>query len=345
MKTNRRHGSRVSFRRLDPDRCDWAAMDAFGDRVVFQTREWLTFLERTQRGEPVVAAVDVDGEAVGYFTGLVVRRGGLPILGSPFPGWTTDWMGFNLGDGVSRAAVASALPQFAFGDAGCLHVELRDRRLRDEDIRGLPFSRKEVRTFELDLARSDDELLGGMTSACRRAIKKSERVDVGVEEAADEEFADEYHSQLVDVFARQGLTPTYGADRVRELIRCLHPSGRLLLLRARRPDGACIATAIFPALNGTAYFWGGASRRNDQIMRPNEALFWYAMRYWRDRGMTTLDLGGGGDYKRKYGVREVRVPGLAASRVPGLMILRDTAAHVLTHPWLRRPGARAGRPA
>ncbi|HEY3181435.1 MAG TPA: GNAT family N-acetyltransferase [Gaiellaceae bacterium] len=315
-------------------------MDAFADRVVFQTREWLTFLERTQRGQAIVAAVEVDGEAAGYFTGVVVRRGGLPILGSPFPGWTTDWMGFNLVDGVSRAVVASALPHFAFGVARCLHVEFRDRRLRDEDVRGLGFSRREVRTFELDLARSDDELLRGMTSACRRAIKKAERVGVVVEEARDEGFADAYYSQLVEVFARQSLAPTYGVDRVRELIRCLHPTGRLLLLRARRPDGACIATAIFPAMNGTAYFWGGASRRSDQILRPNEALFWYAMRYWRDRGLTTLDLGGGGDYKRKYGVREIHVPALAVSRVPGLMILRNTAAQVLTYPWLRRRGLR-----
>jgi CelD/BcsL family acetyltransferase involved in cellulose biosynthesis len=316
-------------------------MDRFADRVIFQTREWLTFLERTQGGEPVVAAVQQDGKVVGYFTGLVVRRGGIKVLGSPFPGWTTDWMGFNLTDGVSRAAVADALPPFAFGELGCMHLELRDRRLGEDDVRDLRFSRRDLRTFELELSRSDAELLAGMTSACRRAIRKSERVGVRVEETSGEEFADEYHSQLVEVFARQSLTPTYDAGRVRELIRCL-PTGRLLLLRAVRPDGEGIATAIFPAMNGTAYFWGGASRRGDQILRPNEAIFWYAMQYWRDRGMTTLDMGGGGEYKKKYGVREIHIPTLARPRVPGLMILRDAAAHLLTQRWLRVP--RRGAP-
>ena len=41
--------------------------------------------------------------------------------------------------------------------------------------------------------------------------------------------------------------------------------------------------------------------------------------------MSVLDLGGGGEYKRKYGPREVRVPHLRASRFPGLSALRGLA--------------------
>jgi len=59
--------------------------------------------------------------------------------------------------------------------------------------------------------------------------------------------------------------------------------------------------------------------------RPNEAIFWAAIQYWRERGMAYLDLGGGGAYKRKYGPREVRVPHLRASRFPGLSALRALA--------------------
>lgn len=342
MKAHNR-GERFSLARLDLAACDWKAMDGFADRVIFQTREWVTFLERTQRGEPVVAAVTGDDEVVGYFTGMIVRRGGLRILGSPFAGWTTEWMGFNLARGVNRAAVAKALPAFAFKALRCAHLELHDRLLPAEANRDLGFKLQGMLTFEVDLARSDDELLAGMKGSARTSIRKAGRVGVVVEEAAGEEFADEYHSQLVEVFARQGLSPTYGPERVRELIRCIHPTGRLLLLRARSPDGESIATALFLAMNGTAYFWGGASKRSGRILQPNEALFWYAMRYWRDRGMTTLDTGGGGDYKRKYGVRELRVPTFAKSRVPGLMLMRDVAAQVVSRQWLRRRAVPATR--
>jgi CelD/BcsL family acetyltransferase involved in cellulose biosynthesis len=320
----------IFLERIEPRPADWEAMDQFGDRVIFQTPEWLEFVVRTQRAEPVVAAVVAGDQTVGYFSGLVVRRYGVRILGSPFPGWTTSSMGFNLAPGVSRRDAALALVRFAFGPLRCLHLELKDRRLGAGDLAQTAFAHTPTVVFELDLSRSEDEMLATMKSACRRAIRKAAKSGVRVEEASPDGFAEEYHDQLVEVFARQSLTPTYGVERVRELIRCLHPSGRLLLARALAPDGRSIATGIFPAMNGTAYFWGGASRRRDQILRPNEALFWYAMRFWKQRGMTVMDMGGGGDYKRKYGPRELTVPFFRRSRLPGLMRMRDVAEKVLT---------------
>lgn len=318
----------LSIERLDLDRCDWDRMDAFADRLVFQTREWLEFVSRTQDAEPVVAAVVRRGETVGFFTGLIVRHFGIRVLGSPFPGWTTSSMGFNLEDGISRGEAARALVPFAFGPLRCLHLELTDRLLAADDLQAPAFRCTPKVGLEVDLRGSEDEILGRMTSACRRAIRRATKVGVRVEEAAGEEFADEYHGQLVEVFARQGLEPSYDAERVRALIGCLQPTGRLLLLRAVGPDGARIATGIFPAMNATAYFWGGASRREHQIHRPNEAIFWYAMRYWGSRGITALDMGGGGDYKLRYGPRQFTVPSFYRSRLPGLSRLRDLAWYV-----------------
>jgi CelD/BcsL family acetyltransferase involved in cellulose biosynthesis len=316
----------LNLQRLDAGRRDWERMDAFPDRVIFQTREWLEFVSRAQRAEPVVAAVMDGRELAGYFTGLIVRRFGVPILGSPFPGWTTASMGFNLVEGVSRRAATEALVAFAFGPAGCAHLELKDRRLVPEDLAGLGFRHSPMLTFEIDLEPDEETIFARMSSACRHAIREGERVGVKVEEATPDGFADEYHAQLLEVFARQGLRPTYGVDRVRELIRCLHPTGRLLLLRAIAPGGERIATGIFPAMNGTAYFWGGASWRSHQILRPNEAIFWHAMRYWRARGMKVLDMGGGGDYKRRYGPCELIVPAFRRSRLAAVGLLRDLAA-------------------
>jgi CelD/BcsL family acetyltransferase involved in cellulose biosynthesis len=319
----------LTIERMALEDVDWSGLDAFHDRVVFQTREWLEFVASTQGAEPVVAAVLADGEIVGYFTGLIVRRFGVRILGSPFPGWTTLSMGFNLRAGVSRRAATEALVRFAFGPLRCLHVELKDRELSVEDLAGLDFEHKPMVTFEVDLTSSEDQIFGRMTSACRRAVRKAEKSGVTIEEASGEDFADEYHAQLVEVFERQGLTPTYDAERVRTMIRTVHPTGNLLLLRAIGPDGERVATGIFPGLNRAGYFWGGASRKEGQILRPNEAIFWYAMRYWRERGAEVLDMGGGGDYKRKYGPAELSVPWFRRSRVAALGKARDVAAAVI----------------
>jgi hypothetical protein len=316
----------LRFERLDWSRCDWQRMDAFPDRSVFQTREWVMFLAEVRAGEPMVAAVRDGTRTVGYFTGLVTRRFGVRILGSPFPGWGTDYMGFNLEPGIARRHVVEALLPYAWRTLGCQHLELRDRRLAVEDLDGLGFRHTAKTTFELDLRPDEDVLFNGLKPAVRRNIRKANRVGVVVEEADDLGFAIDYHAQLKDVFAKQGLVPPYGPDRVRALIRHLHPSGNLLLLRAMSPDARCIATFISPAMNRTAYFWGGASWRADQHMRPNETLWWYAARYWKRRGIEMFDFGGGGDYKRKYGPVELTVPFFRASRWRAVAELRDTAA-------------------
>ncbi|MDP8910516.1 MAG: GNAT family N-acetyltransferase [Actinomycetota bacterium] len=317
----------LKLERIPLEACDWEGMDALSDRVLFQTREWLEFLRATQRAEPVVAELKDGTESVGYFTGGVVRRYGVRILGSPFPGWTTPYIGFNLFDGVSRRAAVEALMPFAFGELGCMHLELRDRKLARADLDGLGFEAASDPTFVLDLTPDEDTLLHQMTGSCRRnVVSATKRFGVTIEEADDLEFADDYHAQLQDVFAKQSLVPTYGVERVRALIRNLHPTGRLLLLRARSPEGACIATGIFPAFNGTAYFWGGASWRAHQKLRPNEALMWTAMRYWKQRGAREIDLGGGADYKLKYG--EIRTEDFLffrRSRVRALSKARNVA--------------------
>jgi len=328
---NGRHGAFGALRleRVPLEACDWEALDMLPDRVLFQTREWLEFLRRTQAAEPVVARLHADGETVGWFSGAVVRRFGIRILGSPFPGWTTAWMGFNLVAPVDRWDAAAALAPFA-RELGCLHLELRDRLLEGPAPAALGFERSDPETYEIPLEPDEDVIFGRMNSACRRAIRRGEKVGVHIEEATGEAFADQYYAQLEDVFAKQSLTPTYGVDRVRELIRCLEPSGRLLLVRALSPEGAPVATALFPAFNGVAYFWGGASWREHQQLRPNEAIFWYTIRHLKARGFRVLDLGGGGDYKLKYGPEHVIVPFFRRSRVPGLARLRDLAERVKT---------------
>lgn len=316
----------LTLHRLSAEDADWERMDSMPDRLVFQTREWVEFVARTQKAEPVLAVACDGGVDVGYFTGLVLKRFGVRILGSPFPGWTTDYLGFNLMPGVNRPDAAEALVGLAFGPLRCLHIELCDRYLTRGDLDG---TRYEVdtsrRTFVVDLAGDESDVFARMTSACRRAIRKSVKVGVRVEAAHGLSFADEYHNQLQGVFARQSLVPTYDVERVRELIRRLEDTDRLLLLRAVGPDGSGIATGIFLAFNGTAHFWGGASVREQQILRPNEAIFWAAMRWAREKGCSTLDMGGGGEYKTRYGARELRVPRLRCSRIPALTTLRNAA--------------------
>lgn len=307
------------------------ALESFADHAIHQTREWLQFIAATQKAEPVLAVVQQGGAVVGRFTGLLIRKFGLRILGSPFPGWTTSYMGFNLQQGVSRLDALRALQTFAFRDLGCFHLEVMDRHISIEDAQQFGCKYQSHAGFEIDLSRSESDLLAGMDSACRRCIRKAEKEGVQLEEASDAAFVDEYYAQLQDVFAKQGIVPTYPKARVQALVEHLLPTGRLLLVRARNQDGVCIASGIFPAMNDTMYFWGGASYRPYQIVRPNEAVQWYAMRYWKARGIVKYDMGGGSEYKRKYGGRDIAVPWLRLSRYPFLEYLRNRAKRLFDY--------------
>lgn len=314
----------IEFKKLAIEQVDWDELDRFWDRTVFQTLPWLKFLEKTQHAEPVVAAIEQSGKLIGYFTGLIVRRYGVKILGSPFRGWSTEYMGFNLLPDIPRREVLKALPSFVFDQLKCHHLEIVDRSISEEDYVGLGYTPVLYRTFEIDLTKSEEDLFASMKSACRRCIRKAEKNGVYIEQAVDMEFADDYYDQLCDVFAKQSLVPKYPKTFVQEMIKHLLPTGNLLMLRARSKDGLCIGTGIFPAFNNTMIFWGGASWREHQLLRPNETIMWYAMRYWKSRGIKKFDILGG-MYKKKYGVYSIPVSRLIMGKYGMLVKLRDLA--------------------
>lgn len=315
----------MKCRIIDFGSANWEELDRFADRTVFQTREWLRFLSETQKAEPVVVELRQDGQLAGFFSGLTFSKFGLKVLGSSFPGWTTPYIGFNLAPGASRAGALMAVEQLAWDTLKCMHMEVSDPYFSPKDGEGLGFSCGAYSSHRTDLLQKEEDIFSAMESACRRCIRKAEKSGVTIEEANDPEFADEYYSQLKEVFTKQKLVPTYDVQRVRSLIRYLQPTGRLLLLRARDPKGKCIATGIFPGFNKIAEFWGNASLRSGQIWRPNEYMHWYVMRYWKKRGIEVYDWGGEAAYKEKYGCVRYEVPWFTKSRHQIIGRLRNEA--------------------
>jgi CelD/BcsL family acetyltransferase involved in cellulose biosynthesis len=224
-------------------------------------------------------------------------------------------------------------------------VECMDRNVSLEDAIRLNCEYNVYTSFELDLRPDEKMLLSKMAHEKRTNLRRAERNGLTVEEGWDEGFVDDYYAQLTEVFQRQGLTPTYSRERVRSLIRHLLPTGKLLLLRVRDADGRCIATNISLAENRRGYVWGAASWHKDQILRPNEMIFWHAFRYWKARGVEVLDLTGNSDYKARYGAYRIHLPWFHKSRYPLLNYLRDSARelvrikHRLSGRWSAARGA------
>jgi hypothetical protein len=325
----------MRIERVDFDDCPWDVIDRFDDRNVFQTREWLRFVSRISGAQPVILALHQDGAPAGWFTGFVRRYFGLKALGSPFPNQATSYLGFNLAPEADERLAYTSVAGFAFAELHCVHVEIRSRQTGFHTLDGTEFTRaRTFRTSTLVISDTEDAIFAGFNSACRRAVRKASREGVSVEEAEPAGFAEEHFDQLLDVFDKQGLRPHYDVDRVRAVIEEVHQTGNLMLLRARDPGGRSIATGIFPRFNGAGHFWSGASYRADQILRPNDALMWDAIRRMRKDGIAELDLGGRGDYKAKFNPIATPVPGYQQSRARWV----STGRHVAERAYRRFRG-------
>ncbi len=309
---------------------EWGGvLSDFHDKNVFQTPEWLEFLCESVGVEPVFAVLKNGDEILGYLAGAVVKKFGLRIFASPFRGWSTPYMGFNLRQGVSRRVAIEALEKYAFSTLRCIHLEIVDHAVTEEDVRDLGFTLESRESFELDLSLSEENLFKGFTSSCRRNTRLGERAGVVIEEASDASFADEYIAQLHEVFAKQQLIAPFGLNRVQSIQRLLGPTGNLLCLRARDTDGRCIATGVFPAFNKRAYFWGGASWKDAQKLYPNCSLFWYAIRYWKRKGMERFNFVGTMDFKKRFGGELTPFWMIAKSKYRLIAFLREKAPVII----------------
>lgn len=313
----------ITFERIDFAQLDWATTEQFGQSNIFQTPAWLRFLSEKQPLEPVIAAVLDDGCLCGYFFGLIAEKFGLRILGSPFRGWTTYFMGFNLSAQVSRRAVLAAFPEFAFHHLRCHYMEIIDPNIRPKDLEGLCYQSEPLMWFVLDLTPDVDALFDNMKHTCRTNIRKAEKHALTVKATEDLDFADEYYRQYCAVMRRHALAAAFGPENVKRMICAMLPTGNLLMLRAQIPGGAGVATGLFLQQNGISVFWGAASWHEYQSFRPNEFLAWEAVKMLKRQGIHTLHFGGhAGQYKEKFGCRDAQMVriSLAGNSVLGRLI-------------------------
>ncbi len=299
----------------------------FEQKSVFTTIPWIRFIAKDNNAIPIIIRISDNERFLGYFTGLVTTKFGIKIFGSPFRGWSTCFMGFDLSNRDNIINILPYLVDYIFKNTKCLYIEHVERGLDVEDIKSIPFKTRLVDTLELEIEnRSDANLFSGFKGDCRTFINQFEKRGASIEEALPNDvFAQEYYDQLKDVFKKQSLVPTYTLEKVKTLLNTLAETGMLLCLRVNDPKGKCIATSIFLGFNNKFFFWGGASYSDAQAYRPNEYMIWYAIRYWRDRGVKIFDMVGVREYKLKFGSQKKEYVTIISAKYQFLIFMRDLA--------------------
>ena len=321
-----------SFQKLLLNQLDVEEFCAFPNKTVLTTPAWIRFIEEDSKAEPYILRITKGDELVGYFTGLKTKKLGLHIIASPFPGWSTQYMGFDVYDTALKCKILPELVDFIMKNEKCGYIEIHDKDIDPVELKVYAekhkYKMKMCDTLELNIDGDDAFLYKNMKTDCRNFINQFERRGAVLEYATpDDSFAKEYYEQLIDVFAKQNLVPTYTVEKVKCLLRNLADSGEVLCLRVREPEeGKSIATSIFLGFNKRMFFWGGASLRPYQKYRPNEYMIYTAMKYWRDKGCTEFDMVGNRPYKKKFGSWEFQYPSIIIPKYRILIPLKDMAA-------------------
>lgn len=270
---------------------------------IFMTKEWLSFLESNGKGKSIILEISKDKKVIGLFIGLIFKKFGFRILGSPFEGWATCNMGFLANQDINKIELIDYIKEYAFKNLKCTHLEIVDNSLNYSEFSKYKYKCLPQKTYILDIDKTDEELLKSFKANGRKCIRQFERRGATIEKVnPSEEFGNEYYEQLIDVFKKQNLKPNYDRKKVLDLMYAFKDKpNELLCLKVCDPDGKCIATSIFPGDKSRCYFWGGASLREYQNYRPNEYMMWYAIKYWRQKGAKKMDMVGIRSYKEKFG--------------------------------------------
>jgi len=313
-----------SFEIVDIDKVNICEFNSFSNKTPFTTIQWIQFLSEDKNAIPIIIRITNKNELIGYFSGLIFKILGFKIFGSPFKGWNTNYMGFDLYNYDIIDELIEPTIQFVMRKTKCIYLEMVDRNITPDKIKNLKYEVEVVKNLEIDIDKNDELLIKSIKKDCREFIRQFERRGAYIEvtEPTDE-FIKVLYSQLCEVFKRQNLIPPYRIDKIQKCVKYLKDTGMMLCLQVKEPLGSVIASYIFLGLNQRCIAWCTSSCRKYQHFRPNEYLIWYGIRKFRDLGYKIFDFTGIRQYKYKWNPKEVHYIRITATKYVILKYLRD----------------------
>jgi hypothetical protein len=266
------------------------------------TLAWVRSLEASGLGKSLFMVFERENDIVGCLPGLLVRVGPLRLFGSPLPGWQSTAIGplFDASR-VSTAELSAALISFLERHHGVHHIEIMSGTLDHAAMRAAGFKGDPVPTFRCRLLADENAQRKSLKDSARRNIRRAVGLGLVVRFEDDERFIDEHYDQVCEVFTRGGNSVPFRKRRVLEYFRHMRASGNLLAVAVYLPSGECIATGTFTVEGSELLLWNWTHRTRHRWYRPTELMTWTVMRRATERGCTTFDMMGRGDFKARFG--------------------------------------------
>ncbi len=145
-------------------------------------------------------------------------------------------------------------------------------------------------TFQIDLQKSEQELLSEMKSKTRYNVGLSQRKGVKIFQDNSPQAFEEYLKLTFETTKRQKF---YAHDKKyhRLMWESLHPAGIAHLLEAVYQQKTLVAWILFKFNNVLYYPYGASSSEYREVMASN-LIMWEAVRFGRSQGCKIFDLWG-----------------------------------------------------
>lgn len=144
-------------------------------------------------------------------------------------------------------------------------------------------------TFQLDLTKSDEELLKAMHQKTRYNIRVAQKHRVTVEEDNSDKAFEEYINLMHETTKRQKYY-AHNEEYHRLMWRTLKGSMTHLLV-AKYKDRPLVAWIVFVFNNVIYYPYGASSNEHREVMASN-LIMWEAIRFGKKMGCKTFDMWG-----------------------------------------------------
>jgi len=314
----------LSFKQFRQRPVDWDTMvNTYWGKTLFHESAWHEHvLDIHPAGRMQYFEILKGGRRVGLHCGLLIRKLGVPIHGSPLGGTGTNFMGPLTDPDVSAPEVAQGLKSLLGVRTG-LHLETAHFHLDPQVMAAAGFNVHSGVTHLIPLPAAEEEAWAQLKSSCRNRVRKAQQQGLRVEYADRESVVDEFFPQFVEVYGKQDMVTPFDIERPRSLFKRLAARGRILPLAIHHGDEV-VATGLFPYDDRCIYFWGAASWLSAQHLCPNELLHWEVIRFAVERGIKAYNMcGGASQFKDKFGGTDVPYLHYSVSALPGMGMARD----------------------
>ena len=252
---------------------------------IYHTLQWHEVIKEVYEYKPLYLLALESGKIVGALPMFLVETliGGRRLVSLPF-----SHMVMPLAD---RDEVLSALLVEAkdmLEQSGAEYLEIKSSF--EHDPKGYVQRSKFWRT-ELILDRPEDQLFKGFDSGVRRAIRKAENSNVRVEKLSFTSALDDFYGLMLETRRRQG-SPVYSRHFFDVLARQFDVTGNVAFYGAYL-NSSLISGLIMLFHGEVALYAYGASTSSKELMafRPNNLLFWYAIKEAKVSGYHYFDFG------------------------------------------------------